>query len=75
MALLLSNEEVESLLSAADCVSAMELAYAELDAGRTLAGPRADILSPIPSPGGTPEVSSGTDADTAYMLKCMSTTF
>jgi alanine dehydrogenase len=44
--LLLSNEDVESLLGMADCLAAMEDAYRELGEGRGASGVRSEILTP-----------------------------
>jgi ornithine cyclodeaminase/alanine dehydrogenase-like protein (mu-crystallin family) len=44
--LLLSNEDVEALLSMPDCLAAMEDAYRELGDGRGASGVRSEILTP-----------------------------
>ena len=44
MTLVLSNDDVEQLLSPSECVSLLEQAYLELDAGRAVTRPRADCL-------------------------------
>jgi ornithine cyclodeaminase/alanine dehydrogenase-like protein (mu-crystallin family) len=44
--LLLSNEDVASLLSMPDCLEAMEDAYRELGEGRGASGVRSEILTP-----------------------------
>ena len=44
--LLLSNEDVEALLSMPDCLAAMEDAYRELGEGRGASGIRSEILTP-----------------------------
>jgi alanine dehydrogenase len=44
--LLLSNEDVETLLSMPDCLAAMEDAYRELGDGRGASGVRSEILTP-----------------------------
>jgi ornithine cyclodeaminase/alanine dehydrogenase-like protein (mu-crystallin family) len=44
--LLLSNDEVASLLGMADCLAAMEEAYRELGEGRGASGVRSEILTP-----------------------------
>jgi ornithine cyclodeaminase/alanine dehydrogenase-like protein (mu-crystallin family) len=44
--LLLSNEEIESLLGMADCLEAMEDAYRDLGEGRGASGVRSEILTP-----------------------------
>lgn len=46
MTLLLSNEDVEKLLTMADCVDALEAAYRELGQGEAISRPRSDILVP-----------------------------
>ena len=48
--LLLSNEEVASLLSMPDCLAAMEEAYRELGEGRGASGVRSEILTPTVTP-------------------------
>src|SRR5918996_272730 len=44
--LLLSNDDVVSLLSMSDCLAAMEEAYRELGEGRGASGTRSEILTP-----------------------------
>jgi alanine dehydrogenase len=46
MTLILSNEEVASLLAMDELIPALEAAYRELAAGRGANGPRADIATP-----------------------------
>jgi ornithine cyclodeaminase/alanine dehydrogenase-like protein (mu-crystallin family) len=44
MTLVLSNNDIEQLLSPSDCISLLEQAYLELDAGRAVTRPRTDCL-------------------------------
>lgn len=44
MTLVLSNNDIEQLLSPSDCISLLEQAYLELDAGRAVTRPRSDCL-------------------------------
>jgi len=46
MTLILSNDDVEHLLSMRDCIDAMEVAYAELAEGRGVSRLRSDSFSP-----------------------------
>ncbi|MGE5540604.1 MAG: ornithine cyclodeaminase family protein [Gemmatimonas sp.] len=46
MTLLLSNEDVESVLGIAECLAAMETAYRDLDDARGVNGVRSEILTP-----------------------------
>ena len=50
MALLLTNDDVEALLSMDDCISALETAYVELAAGRAISPPRTDAMVPAAQP-------------------------
>jgi len=49
--LILSNEEIESVLGMADCVEVLERLYRELADGRALVRQRSDIIVPGPEPG------------------------
>jgi ornithine cyclodeaminase/alanine dehydrogenase-like protein (mu-crystallin family) len=49
--LLLSNEDVMSVLSMDDCLSAMEQAFFELGAGRAVSRPRSELVVPQPESG------------------------
>lgn len=51
MTLLLSNEEIESLLTMEECISALEELYRELADGVALFRPRSDMIVPGPQPG------------------------
>jgi ornithine cyclodeaminase/alanine dehydrogenase-like protein (mu-crystallin family) len=57
--LILSNKDVEQLLTMRECIDALELAYRELAAGRGLARTRSDCITPTSRP------------DTHYSLKSM----
>ena len=59
MTLILSNKDVEQLLTMPECIEALELAYVELAAGRGLARTRSDCIAPTSRP------------DTHYSLKSM----
>src|SRR5258705_4421656 len=59
MTLILSNKDVEQLLTMRECIEALEVAYAELAAGRGLARTRSDCITPTTRP------------DTHYSLKSM----
>jgi len=50
MPLLLTNDDVEALLSMKDCIAALETAYLELAAGRAVSPMRADALVPAAQP-------------------------
>lgn len=50
MTLILSNEDVDRLLSMADYIDILEEAYAELAAGRGVIRPRSDSLAPTARP-------------------------
>ncbi|MEE8279776.1 MAG: ornithine cyclodeaminase family protein [Alphaproteobacteria bacterium] len=50
MTLILSNEDVERLLSMPDCIAALEEAYVELAEGRGVTRRRSDILAPTGRP-------------------------
>lgn len=51
MPILLTNAEVEALLSPADCVAALDAAYLEQRQGRAGARPRSDLYAPTVHPG------------------------
>lgn len=51
MPLLLTNDEVTSLLSMEDCVDAMEKAFSELGNGEAITRSRSDLIVPQPEPG------------------------
>lgn len=51
MTLILSNKDVEELLTMRECIDALEVAYVELSAGRGLARTRSDCLAPTSRPG------------------------
>jgi ornithine cyclodeaminase/alanine dehydrogenase-like protein (mu-crystallin family) len=57
--LILSNKDVEQLLTMRECIEALEVAYLELAAGRGLARTRSDCITPTTRP------------DTHYSLKSM----
>src|SRR5258707_13822579 len=59
MTLILSNDDVEKLLTMRACIAGMEEAYAELAAGRGVSRPRSDCFTPT------------TRADALYSLKSM----
>lgn len=59
MTLLLSNEDVEALLSMRECIDALEVAYRELAEGRCISRIRSDSLTPT------------TRKDAVYSLKSM----
>ncbi len=59
MTLILSNKDVEQLLTMRECIDALELAYVELAAGRGLARTRSDCITPTTRP------------DAHYSLKSM----
>jgi alanine dehydrogenase len=44
--LILSNEEIESVLSIEDCIDALERAYKSWDAGKAINRPRTDLVLP-----------------------------
>jgi len=48
--LILSNKDVEQLLSMRECIEALEVAYVELAAGRGLARTRSDCIAPTTRP-------------------------
>jgi ornithine cyclodeaminase/alanine dehydrogenase-like protein (mu-crystallin family) len=50
MPLLLSNEDVTSVLSMADCMEPMETAFRELGEGRAVSRPRSDLVVPQADP-------------------------
>jgi alanine dehydrogenase len=60
MTLLLTNEEVEALLSMDDCIAELETAYVELAAGRAVSPMRTDAVAPANQP------------EQVYSLKTMS---
>lgn len=47
MSLILSNEDVEKVLSMKLCLEALEEAYREMGAGRAASSPRCDIVGPV----------------------------
>lgn len=51
MTLILSNDDVERLLTMPDCIAALEEAYVELAEGRGVTRRRSDILTPTSRPG------------------------
>jgi ornithine cyclodeaminase/alanine dehydrogenase-like protein (mu-crystallin family) len=57
--LILSNEEIEGLLTMADCIEAIEQAYAAFSMGRAQNRPRTDLYAPTSRP------------DTYYVFKSM----
>ncbi|MBT7768415.1 MAG: ornithine cyclodeaminase family protein, partial [Rhodospirillales bacterium] len=59
MTLILNNAEIEGLLEMGECISVLEDAYQELDAGRGINRQRTDSLAPIG------------DSDAVYSLKTM----
>src|SRR6478735_251577 len=59
MTLILSNADVEKLLSMRECIEALEVGYRELAAGRGVARTRSDCIVPT------------AQADTHYSLKSM----
>src|SRR5437016_7709906 len=59
MTLILSNDDVETLLTMRECIAVMEEAYAELADGRGVSRTRSDCLQPT------------TRADALYSLKSM----
>ena len=46
MTLILSNDDVERLLSMPDCIAALEEAYVEMAAGRGITRTRSDCIAP-----------------------------
>src|SRR3954469_16464473 len=50
MPLLLSNEDVTTVLSMADCMAPMETAFRELGEGRAVSRPRSDLVVPQDDP-------------------------
>jgi len=50
--IILSNEEIESFLSIATCIAALEKAYASWDKGTAINRPRTDLVMPSPSEAG-----------------------
>jgi alanine dehydrogenase len=52
MTLILSNNDVEKLLTMRDCVDVLDEAYIELDEGRGVGRPRSDCLTPAPEHNG-----------------------
>ena len=59
MTLILSNDDVENLLTMRDCLAVMEEAYAELAEGRGVSRTRSDCFTPTARP------------DALYSLKSM----
>ena len=59
MTLILSNEDVLSVLSITECIDALRRAYTGLAAGRCVNVPRTDMMFPTPDP------------NTFYMFKCI----
>src|SRR5262249_7058796 len=59
MTLILSNDDVENLLTMRDCIAVMEEAYAELAEGRGVSRTRSDCFTPTARP------------DALYSLKSM----
>ena len=59
MTLILSNDDVEKLLTMRDCIAVMEEAYAELAEGRGVSRTRSDCFTPT------------VRADALYSLKSM----
>ncbi len=51
MTLILSNADIETLLTMPDCIAVLEDAYAELAEGRGVVRPRSDSLAPTKMPG------------------------
>ena len=51
MPLLLSNADVVSVLTMADCMAAMERAFFELGKGNAVSRPRSELIVPQPEPG------------------------
>jgi alanine dehydrogenase len=51
MPLLLSNDDVVSLLTMSDCLTAVEASYRELGTGQAVSRPRSDMTVPRPDPG------------------------
>lgn len=49
--LILSNEEVERLLTMKDCLAVLEETYRDFGEGKAVSGPRCDILTPSPTEG------------------------
>lgn len=47
MTLILSNDDVERLLTMHDCIAALEESYRELEAGRAVTRTRSDTITPI----------------------------
>jgi hypothetical protein len=50
--LILSNEEIESFLSIATCIDALEKAYKSWDKGTAINRPRTDLVLPSPNESG-----------------------
>jgi hypothetical protein len=50
MPLLLTNEEIESTLTTADCIELIEQAYQDLAAGEAINRPRSDLYLPNSRP-------------------------
>ncbi|MBI2368802.1 MAG: ornithine cyclodeaminase family protein [Deltaproteobacteria bacterium] len=48
--LILTNEEIEQLLTAEACLEALEVAYREMGEGRAINRPRSDMYMPTPDP-------------------------
>lgn len=61
MTLILSNQDVDGLLTMEDVIAALEPAYASIAEGRAIAGARADVVSETPY-----------DGDARYWLKMAS---
>ena len=59
MTLIISNPEVESLFTMADCIEVLEDGYRELALGQAVNSPRTDMLFPTRDPG------------TFYKFKCI----
>jgi alanine dehydrogenase len=51
MPLLLTNDDVASLLTMEDCLAAMDAAFRELGTGSAVSRPRSDLTVPQPEPG------------------------
>ena len=50
MTLILSNDDVEKLLTMPECIAALEEAYVELAEGRGVTRPRSDCITPTSQP-------------------------
>lgn len=53
MTLLLTNEEIEQVLTMEACINALEPMYTELGAGKAVSGPRVDVVTETHTPEGT----------------------